>query len=140
MSATLGDVTPLRRRPHPPHRSRPVAVVRSATRPVPLVHDFRMVPLTETLEELLATHQAPVYVVHFTQAAAVERAQALMSINVCTRAEKDAIAEADRRLPLRRGLRQDAVAVRAPRHRRAPRRACCRSTAGWWSGSRRPAC
>ena len=30
---------------------------------------------------------------HFTQAAAVERAQALMSINVCTRAEKDAIAE-----------------------------------------------
>ena len=68
--------------------------MRSATRPVPLVHDFRMVSLTETLEELLATHQTPVYVVHFTQAAAVERAQALMSINVCTRAEKDAIAEA----------------------------------------------
>jgi hypothetical protein len=34
-----------------------------------------------------------VYVVHFTQASAVERAQALTSINVCTRAEKDAIAE-----------------------------------------------
>jgi hypothetical protein len=32
-------------------------------------------------------------VVHFTQAAALEQAQALMSINVCTRAEKDAIAE-----------------------------------------------
>jgi superfamily II RNA helicase len=32
-------------------------------------------------------------VVHFTQASALERAQALMSINVCTRAEKDAIAE-----------------------------------------------
>ena len=31
--------------------------------------------------------------VHFTQAAALERAQALMSINVCTREEKDAIAE-----------------------------------------------
>ena len=30
---------------------------------------------------------------HFTQAAALEQAQALMSINVCTRAEKDAIAE-----------------------------------------------
>jgi superfamily II RNA helicase len=93
LSATLGDVSrfvdDLTRR-----TSRPVAVVRSATRPVPLVHDFRMVSLTETLEELLATHQTPVYVVHFTQAAAVERAQALMSINVCTRAEKDAIAEA----------------------------------------------
>jgi superfamily II RNA helicase len=34
-----------------------------------------------------------VYVVHFTQQAALERAQALMSINVCTRAEKDAIAD-----------------------------------------------
>ena len=44
-----------------------------------------MTPLHETLEELLATNQAPVYVVHFTQAAALERAQALMSINVCTR-------------------------------------------------------
>ena len=31
--------------------------------------------------------------VHFTQAAALEQAQALMSINVCSRAEKDAIAE-----------------------------------------------
>ena len=33
------------------------------------------------------------YVVHFTQAAALERAQALTSINVCTREEKDRIAE-----------------------------------------------
>jgi superfamily II RNA helicase len=49
--------------------------------------------LHETLEELLTTGQAPVYVVHFTQASAIERAQALMSINVCSRAEKDAIAE-----------------------------------------------
>ena len=49
--------------------------------------------MQETIEELLATAQAPVYVVHFTQAAAVERAQSLMSINVCTREEKDRIAE-----------------------------------------------
>jgi hypothetical protein len=32
-------------------------------------------------------------VVHFTQAAALEQAQALMSVNVCSRAEKDAIAD-----------------------------------------------
>src|SRR5690606_34462034 len=37
---------------------------------------------------------APIYVVHFAQAAAVERAQALMSVNVCSKAEKAAIAEA----------------------------------------------
>ena len=52
-----------------------------------------MTPLTEVLEELLSTHQAPVYVVHFTQASAVERAQSLMSVNVLTRPEKDEIAE-----------------------------------------------
>ncbi|MCQ4041794.1 DEAD/DEAH box helicase [Streptantibioticus rubrisoli] len=92
MSATLGDVSrfeqDLTRR-----TGRPTAVVRSATRPVPLSYEYRSTPMTETLTELLETHQAPVYIVHFTQAAAVERAQALMSINMCTRAEKDAIAE-----------------------------------------------
>jgi superfamily II RNA helicase len=92
MSATLGDVsrfeTDLTRR-----TGRPTAVVRSAVRPVPLFYSYRTTPMHETLEELLGTKQAPVYVVHFTQAAAVERAQALMSINVSTRAEKDSIAD-----------------------------------------------
>jgi len=91
MSATLGDVrhlgADLTRR-----TGRPTAVVSNTTRPVPLHFSWRTTPLHETLEELLATHQAPVYVVYFTQAAAVERAQALMSVNVCTREEKDAIA------------------------------------------------
>ena len=68
-------------------------MIHSADRPVPLVFSFVMEPLHETLKELLSTGQAPIYVVHFTQAAALEQAQALMSINVCTRAEKDAIAE-----------------------------------------------
>jgi superfamily II RNA helicase len=91
MSATLGDVTrfeaDLTRR-----TGRPTAVVRSAERPVPLTYSYVITPLHETLEELLSTHQAPIYVVHFTQAAALEQAQALMSVNVCTRAEKDEIA------------------------------------------------
>jgi superfamily II RNA helicase len=93
MSATLGDVSRFRddltRR-----TGRPTAVVHNAQRPVPLLFTFAMTPLHETLEELLATRQAPVYVVHFTQAAALERAQALTSVNLATRAEKDAIAEA----------------------------------------------
>ncbi len=121
MSATLGDVTgfeeDLTRR-----TGRPTAVVQSAERPVPLVFSYAMTPLHETLEELLETKQAPVYVVHFTQAAALERAQALMSINVCTRAEKDAIAEHDRQLPVHLRVRQDAVPAGPARHRRAPRR------------------
>src|SRR6266487_1618077 len=85
MSATLGDVT---RR-----TGRPTALVRSAERPVPLTFRYSAEPLHETIAELLATRAAPVYVVHFTQAAAIEQAQALMSVNVCSRAEKDAIAE-----------------------------------------------
>lgn len=91
MSATLGEVSrfekDLTRR-----TGRPTAVVTSADRPVPLFYTYVLTPLHETLEELLATNQAPIYVVHFSQAAALERAQALMSINVCSRAEKDAIA------------------------------------------------
>jgi superfamily II RNA helicase len=91
MSATLGDVTffekDLTRR-----TSRSTAVVRSADRPVPLNFQYVTTPLHETIEELLHGREAPIYVVHFTQASALERAQALMSVNVCTRAEKDAIA------------------------------------------------
>jgi superfamily II RNA helicase len=92
MSATLGDVSrfvdDLSRR-----TSRDTAVVTSVSRPVPLTYQWALTPLHETLEELLTTHQAPVYVVHFTQAAALERAQALTSVNVATREEKDRIAE-----------------------------------------------
>ena len=92
MSATLGDVrrfeADLTRR-----TGRATAVVTGTDRPVPLLFDYVTTPLHETLEELLATHRAPVYVVHPTQLAAIERAQALMSVNVCTREEKDAIAD-----------------------------------------------
>ncbi|MFJ6217330.1 DEAD/DEAH box helicase [Streptomyces sp. NPDC092296] len=91
MSATLGDVrrfeADLRRR-----TGRPTTVVKSVERPVPLFYEYRRTTMHDTLEELLTTGQAPVYVVHFTQAAAVERAQSLMSINMCSKAEKDAIA------------------------------------------------
>ncbi|MGZ4597972.1 MAG: DEAD/DEAH box helicase, partial [Actinomycetes bacterium] len=92
MSATLGDVSrfeeDLSRR-----TDRATAVVSSGDRPVPLHFYYATTPVHETLEELLSTGQAPIYVVHFTQVAAIERAQALMSINVCTREEKDKIAE-----------------------------------------------
>jgi superfamily II RNA helicase len=92
MSATLGDVTRFRedlsRR-----TGRTTALVSSGERPVPLMFSYVTTALHETVEELLSTNQSPVYVVHFTQVAAIEHAQALTSINVCTRAEKDQIAE-----------------------------------------------
>jgi superfamily II RNA helicase len=93
MSATLGDVSRFEK-DLSERTGRSTTVVRSATRPVPLLFSYVTTPLHETLAELLETGRAPVYVVHFTQAAAAEQAQALTSINVCTRAEKDAIADA----------------------------------------------
>ena len=92
MSATLGDVTSLRedltRR-----TGRPTALVANAERPVPLHHYYATTPMHETIQDLLDTQQAPIYVVHFTQASALERAQALMSVNVCSKEEKAAIAD-----------------------------------------------
>ncbi len=92
MSATLGDVDffakDLTRR-----TGAPTAVITGVERPVPLRFSYELVPLQEMIEELLNTHRAPVYVVHFTQAAALERAQSLTSITVATRAERDEIAE-----------------------------------------------
>ncbi|MQA08447.1 MAG: DUF3516 domain-containing protein [Pseudonocardiaceae bacterium] len=92
MSATLGDMS-FFQKDLTARTGRTTAVVTSAQRPVPLTYRYALTPLHETIDELLAGRQEPVYVVHFAQAAAVERAQALMSINVCSRAEKDAIAE-----------------------------------------------
>ncbi|MDI9973976.1 DEAD/DEAH box helicase [Rhodococcus sp. NM-2] len=93
MSATLGEVdffsSDLTRR-----TGRPTTVVAGTERPVPLMFSYATTPVSETIEELVTTNQAPVYVVHFTQAAALERAQALTSVNFCSREEKDAIAEA----------------------------------------------
>ena len=92
MSATLGDVTfiadDLSRR-----TGRPTAVVTGVERPVPLHYYYETTPVHETVEELLKTGQAPIYIVHFAQAAALERAQALSSVKVATKEQKEAIAE-----------------------------------------------
>ena len=92
MSATLGDVTrfvdDISRR-----TGRATAVVAGAERPVPLSFSWAVTPITETITELLETHQAPVYIVHFTQKEALERAQSLMSLKIVSREDKDAIAD-----------------------------------------------
>ena len=92
MSATLGDVTELAsdltRR-----TGRETAVVTGVERPVPLHFFYETTPIHETIEDLLHTDRAPVYIVHFSQAAAMERAQALASAKVATREQRDAIAD-----------------------------------------------
>ncbi|MEV8250098.1 DUF3516 domain-containing protein [Microbacterium sp. NPDC076768] len=92
MSATLGDVTQLSadltRR-----TTRETATVTGVERPVPLHFFYETTPIHETIDDLLNTAQSPVYVVHFSQAAAMERAQALSSTKVATREQRDQIAE-----------------------------------------------
>lgn len=92
MSATLGDVTflcdDLTRR-----TGRPTALVANTERPVPLFFSYATTPMHETIGDLLDTRQAPIYIVHFTQASALERAQALMSVNVSTKEEKAEIRQ-----------------------------------------------
>ncbi|RXW32195.1 DEAD/DEAH box helicase [Propioniciclava flava] len=92
MSATLGDVTRLADS-LTESTGRETAVIGGVTRPVPLTFSWSLEPIHETIANLVATHQAPVYVVHGTQAAAVERAQALLSQGVSGAAHREELAD-----------------------------------------------
>ena len=108
MSATLGDMSEIAA-DLSARTGRETAVVADAERPVPLSFSWSLDPLDETVEELVTTGQAPAYVVHFTQAAAVEHATRLLG----GRPRQDRPAaegrhrREDRRVPVRRRLRQD---------------------------------
>ncbi|MFT6400601.1 MAG: superfamily II RNA helicase [Bradymonadia bacterium] len=92
MSATLGDITPIRRGLEE-QTGREVAHVKSTDRPVPLTFAWRDSPIQETIEALLIRDRAPVYVVQFTQRACAELAQSLTSINPTNKEEKQALKD-----------------------------------------------
>ncbi len=92
MSATLGDMTAIEESLRQ-LTGREVAVIRSSERPVPLDYEYRETPLHETLEHLLTERKYPVYLVNFTQRAAAEQAQNLLSVNFCSADEKEQIRE-----------------------------------------------
>src|SRR5699024_5863852 len=73
---------------------REVAVVAGAERPVPLTFDYSVEPIQDLLLTLVQTHRSPVYVVHFAQRDAVERAQSLTSVNIASRERRDEIVAA----------------------------------------------
>jgi len=93
MSATLGDtawlVEDLQRR-----GNRAIAQVTTTERPVPLTFEYVIEPLPDVIERLVQTGHAPVYVVHFTQKDAVDRAQALLSTKVASKEERVRIVDA----------------------------------------------
>jgi superfamily II RNA helicase len=91
MSATLGE-TAFFEEELTRLTGRATVTIASTDRPVPLEHAWSELPLAKTLESLAAEGKAPVYVVHFTQLEAAQSAQDFTSINVCTRDEKNTIA------------------------------------------------
>lgn len=93
MSATLGDVSQiaddLERK-----TGSDVDIVSDAPRPVPLSYRYVDTPLPTTVESLLENQDTPVYIVHFSQDAALETAQALSSSGVSDRRQRDRVKEA----------------------------------------------
>jgi superfamily II RNA helicase len=90
MSATLGDTT-FFEQALTKLNGRPAVTIRSRERPVPLDFEYREIPLRETVLDLVKHDKAPIYIVNFTQRAAAEEAQNLMSTDYSTREEKKAI-------------------------------------------------
>jgi superfamily II RNA helicase len=109
MSATLGDVD-FFRRDLTARTGRPTTVVTSAQRPVPLHFEYRTTTLHRSVEELLTTGRAPVYLVYFTQRDATDAAQHHLSLDPLSTAEKTAIKDALRGFrfdsPIGRDLRR----------------------------------
>ncbi|RNE49746.1 DUF3516 domain-containing protein [Corynebacterium alimapuense] len=91
MSATLGDTTFLQE-DLSERTGRTTNLVAGSERPVPLDFSYVYTPVHETIEELLEGGKAPIYVVHFSQREAAERAQALTSLKIITPEIKDQIA------------------------------------------------
>ncbi|MGH3651634.1 DEAD/DEAH box helicase [Glutamicibacter sp.] len=92
MSATLGDVTRFEQELEE-RTGTPTVTVAHTERPIPLHFYYSMEPVQEAVEELIKTKQVPIYIVHFSQLDAIDRATGLMSVNVATREEKEKISE-----------------------------------------------
>lgn len=93
MSATLGDVTDIATALEE-HTRRAVDKVLDAPRPVPLSYEFVETPLEGTVELALRDGDAPLYIVHFSQEAALKSAQALSSYGVSSKEQREALKDA----------------------------------------------
>ena len=92
MSATLGP-TERFEQDLKARTGRDTVTVSSTDRPVPLDFAWQNTPVHESVETLLESDRAPVYVVYFTQKSALEAAQSFTSLSICTKEQKAAIRE-----------------------------------------------
>lgn len=93
MSATLGDVTQIKET-LARQTGRSVSCVIDAPRPVPLSYEYALTPLEATVELALRKGEGPLYLVHFSQDAALSSASSLASYGVASKEEREAVKEA----------------------------------------------
>ena len=93
MSATLGDTSAISAALGR-QTGRTVDEVTQAERPVPLSYQYVDTSLEATVELALRDGDAPIYIVHFAQDAALNTAQSLASYGVATKEQRDAVKEA----------------------------------------------
>lgn len=95
MSATLGDVSAIAADLEA-RTGTPVDVITDAPRPVPLSYEYSTTALEGTVELALRKGDAPLYIVHFSQDAAISSAQSLASYGVATKEQREAVKRAMR--------------------------------------------
>ena len=93
MSATLGNVDAIADKLED-MTDTDVDIIADAPRPVPLTYEYTLDPLEKTVELAFGRGETPIYVVHFSQDAALETANALASTGVSSKEQRAAIAEA----------------------------------------------
>ena len=94
MSATLGDTSAIAEALSEHTGGRTVDTIADAPRPVPLSYEFVDTALEGTVELALRAGEAPLYIVHFAQDAALASAQSLASYGVSTKEQREAIKDA----------------------------------------------
>ena len=71
-----------------------VDCVTDAPRPVPLAYEYVDTALEGTVELALRRDEAPLYIVHFSQDAALATAQSLANFGIATKEQREAVKEA----------------------------------------------
>ncbi len=95
MSATLGDVTAIAAALEE-QTGTPVDQVTDAPRPVPLSFEYVTTAIEGTVELALRQGASPLYIVHFSQDAALSCAQSLANFGIASKEQRERIKEAAR--------------------------------------------
>ncbi len=93
MSATLGDVSAIAQSLKERTGTEVDSII-DAPRPVPLAYEYVETSLEGTVELALRKGEAPLYLVHFSQDAALATAQSLSSYGVATKEQRERVKEA----------------------------------------------